>query len=263
MDELQMALAQPFAPSAITWKPGSTTKDGAKCMAMAYADLRAYQERLDQVCGMDWSVRYAPWGDGRIICELTIGGVTRSSTGEMDAQDEKNGMGGTVAEAQAMKRAAAQFGLGRYLYDLPSAWVEFDPQRKRITDAGHKELDNRYAAWYARQTAQKTPRTSETTVKVESSVDVLPESPASIWETPAAHAKKPDTLSAAQLQRIHILGKEIHGEAWAVEGPKMVSEISNGATSSKQLTPAEAAALIRDLEAKRKQTNGNGHKQAA
>lgn len=144
-------LAQPFPPEAIEWLPGSATKDGAKCMAMAYADLRAYQERLDEVCGLDWSVAYKPWGDGRIICELTICGVTRSSTGEMGAQDEKNGMGGTVAEAQAMKRAAAMFGLGRYLYNLPSVWVEFDAQRKRITEAGQAELTNRYKTWYAKK----------------------------------------------------------------------------------------------------------------
>jgi len=84
-----------------------------------------------------------------------------------------------------------------------------------------------------------------------------------IWETPAQHAKKPDTLSAAQLQRIHILGREVHGKDWETEGPRMVAEISNGKTSSKDLTAAEAAALISDLEAKRKQPNGNGHKVAA
>lgn len=120
-------------------------------MAMAYADLRAYQERLDEVCGLDWSVVYKPWGDGRIICELTVCSVTRSSTGEMAAQDEKNGMGGTVAEAQAYKRAAAMFGLGRYLYDLPSVWVDYDAQSKRISKAGQMELDTRYAAWYSKK----------------------------------------------------------------------------------------------------------------
>lgn len=151
MDDLLTKLAEPFAPDAITWKPGAT-KDN-KCLALAYADLRAYQDRLDEVCGLDWAVRYAPWNERRIICELTIHGVTRSSTGEYDAQDEKNNMGGTVAEAQAMKRAAAQFGLGRYLYDLPSVWVEFDSQRKRISDAGQAELDKRYQQWYARKMA--------------------------------------------------------------------------------------------------------------
>lgn len=152
-NDLLAKLAEPFPPKYITWKPGASKE--SKCMALAYADLRAYMERLDALCGLDWSVRYAPWDSSRIICELTINGVTRSSTGEMDAQDEKNNMGGTVAEAQSFKRACAMFGLGRFLYELPSVWVEFDPQRKRITDAGQKELDTRYTLWYAKATQKR------------------------------------------------------------------------------------------------------------
>lgn len=144
-------LLRPFEPAAVTWKPGAT-KDN-KCLALAFADLRAYQERLDEVCGLDWCVEYQPWGDNRIIARLTIGGVTRCSTGEMEPQDEKNGMGGTVAEAQAFKRACAAFGLGRYLYDLPSVWIDYDAQRRRITEAGMAELESRYKAWYARKMA--------------------------------------------------------------------------------------------------------------
>lgn len=155
MIDLLTQLATPFEPEYITWKPGSTTKEGDKCMALAYADLRAYMERLDAVCGLDWSVAYEPWGDSRIICRLTISGVTRASTGEMSTQDVKNEMGGTVAEAQSFKRAAAMFGLGRFLYDLPSVWVAYDSQRKRITEVGQRELDGRYATWYAKKT--KTP----------------------------------------------------------------------------------------------------------
>lgn len=156
MDSLLDQLSVPFKPEHITWKPGRTTKEGDKCMAMAYADLRAYQDRLDDVCGLDWGVEYQSWGDGRIIARLTIAGVTRASTGEMEPQDEKNGMGGTVAEAQAFKRAAAMFGMGRYLYDLPSVWVDYDAQARKISKAGQAELDNRYKAWYERKMAALT-----------------------------------------------------------------------------------------------------------
>jgi hypothetical protein len=119
--------------------------------------------RLDEVCGIDWSVIYEPWGEDRIICRLTIAGVTRSSTGETTDESERSEIGGTVAEAQAFKRACAMFGLGRYLYDLPTIWVDFDAQRKRISDAGLRELNERYATWYAkkRAAAQQAP-TSDT-----------------------------------------------------------------------------------------------------
>ena len=163
MNALLAQLSEPFDPKYLTWKPGATTKDGNKCMAMAYADLRAYMERLDNVCGLDWSCRYVPWIGNKIICELTINGVTRSSTGDADPQDEKNELDAYVAEAQAFKRAAVMFGLGRSLYSLPSAWVEYDPQRKKITDNGKRELQQRYEDWYKKTMAAKPMRVVDTT----------------------------------------------------------------------------------------------------
>ena len=102
MSDLLTQLRLPFHPSQVEWKPGATNKDKTRCIAMAYADLRAYQNRLDEVCGLDWAVTYTPWGD-RIVCHLTIQGVTRSSVGEADAQSEKSEIAGTAAEAQAFQ----------------------------------------------------------------------------------------------------------------------------------------------------------------
>jgi hypothetical protein len=124
-------LSKPFHPSRITWRPGALTGKKDKALALAYADLRAYQNRLDETCGMDWSVSYTPWGD-RIICHLTINGITRSSTGEADSDSERSEIAGTSAEAQAFKRACAMFGLGRYLYSLPSLWVEYDAPQSAL-----------------------------------------------------------------------------------------------------------------------------------
>jgi hypothetical protein len=134
LDELR----KPFHPSQVTWKPGAVKGDRA--LALAYADLRAYMNRLDEVCGSDWSVAYEPWGEDRIICRLTILGVTRSSTGETTNESERSEIGGTVAEAQAFKRASAMFGLGRYLYNLPTGWADYDPATKRFTDKAKARL---------------------------------------------------------------------------------------------------------------------------
>lgn len=149
MDKTMLELSKPFPVKYITWKPGATTKARDKALAMPYADVRAYQKRLDEVCGLNWSVTFKPWEGGRIICELTINSVTRSSTGE----SEGGGNAGTSAEAQAFKRAGAMFGLGRYLYDLPKVWVEYDAQRKRVTDGGEADLRKRYTTWYERKMA--------------------------------------------------------------------------------------------------------------
>lgn len=242
MSELLSQLAQPFKPEHITWKPGHTKE--SKCMAMAYADLRAYQERLDEVCGLDWSVRYLPWSDSRIICELTIGGVTRSSTGEMDAQDQKNGMGGTVAEAQAMKRAAAQFGLGRYLYDLPSVWVDFDAQRKRISDSGQAELDKRYRDWYARKVGtQNAPK-----------------------PTQKAQDEKEGTPPH---QRMWGQGLSVFGDDWDMARPWLLSKWTTNATpdntrnSAAELSDDEKDLVADYLKEKSQQLKGIWPKQKA
>jgi hypothetical protein len=79
-----------------------------------------YLERLDEVVGpTNWSVEVLPWGDTRLIAKLTICGVSKTATGEGDPADANCG---TIAEAQAKKRACAEFGLGRYLYNLPEVW---------------------------------------------------------------------------------------------------------------------------------------------
>lgn len=154
MDEKILELSKPFEPECISWLPGATNKDRTKAMVMAYADLRAYMNRLDDVFGAEWSNTVTPWGD-KLIVTVTINGVSRSSTGEPDSESVKSGNAGTVTEAQAFKRACAMWGLGRYLYELPSAWVAFDAENKRIPDQEIKNLNKRYADWYARQsTAQ-------------------------------------------------------------------------------------------------------------
>lgn len=248
--ELLKKLAEPFPPDAISWLPGSTTKDGNKCMAMAYADLRAYMHRLDEVCGLDWAVHYAPWEQGRIICELTLyvgdalgrrEDITRSSTGEYSAQDEKNNIEGTVAEAQAFKRAAAMFGLGRYLYDLPSVWVEFDPQRKRISEAGQRELDNRYRTWYNKTTAQKPRRVEPTTGEI---VDANPVNDVE-FDNPFMVA------SNEEVEELEATGEDFYGEEWKERRADLAHAISKQRTRNPyELTPKEVARLIDGINKK-------------
>ena len=90
-----------------------------------------YEDRLNAVCPDLWSVSFRPWGETRLICDLSIQGSTRSSTGEFAAGDFAPG---TSAEAQAFKRACVKFGLGRYLYDVPIHWVGYDERSKKLTE---------------------------------------------------------------------------------------------------------------------------------
>jgi hypothetical protein len=136
LEELTTELSKPFEPKDVSWKPQATSGDRA--LAIAYADARAYQDRLNQVAGSDWSDSYTVLDGGAVVlCELTVCGVTRSDVGEADPGDRNTA---TSALAQAFKRAAVKFGVGRYLYDLPKTWVDWDAQRKRFTPEARREL---------------------------------------------------------------------------------------------------------------------------
>lgn len=141
-------LKAPFAPSKISWRVGSTTKDKSKGMALAYVDARDVQDRLDEVCGVEnWQCRYVPMHDKKTVCEIGIRHFVHGSP-ELDERGawkhpqafewiwKSDGAGDSDIEAEkgalsdAFKRAAVRFGIGRYLYDLESPWVELDTYEK-------------------------------------------------------------------------------------------------------------------------------------
>lgn len=141
--ELVDALEVPLDPSVIEWRVINTSKDKARGQVIPYADQRAYTDRLNALfTPAGWTRRYAVHTSANfqrsqdqktvakvfVTCDLTIFGIgSHSATGEEWADDEN---AGTSAEAQSFKRAAACFGLGRYLYYFTGLWVDLD-ERKR------------------------------------------------------------------------------------------------------------------------------------
>jgi hypothetical protein len=71
-----------------------------------------------------------PTGKVLVTCTLTITGLGCHSGSGEEWADEENAM--TAAEAQAFKRSASCFGLGRYLYNLSEMWVPLDEHRRPI-----------------------------------------------------------------------------------------------------------------------------------
>ena len=144
-DALFTQLAEPFGPSEIKWRVTHTSHDGTRGAVIAFADPRAYTDRLNQLfTPSGWTRNYdvttvsavsrqkrdkiIQTGKVLVTCTLTIARLgTHSGSGEQWA-DEQNAM--TGAEAQAFKRASSCFGLGRYLYNLPETWVDLDGQGK-------------------------------------------------------------------------------------------------------------------------------------
>ena len=148
IQELLVALSEPFDPEVVEWRVTNTS--GKRGQVVAYADQRAYTDRLnDLFTPLGWTRKYAVQtvqnfevprkGDGKntiitakvmVTAEVTIHGLgTHAGTGEEWAIDE-NAL--TRAEAQAFKRACSCFGLGRYFYDLPRTWVDVDENRRPL-----------------------------------------------------------------------------------------------------------------------------------
>lgn len=136
-------LAAPFPLEYLEWRVGSTNSDKSKGMALCYVDARAVMDRLDSTCGPDgWQNTYSAGVGGSIICNI---GVLTEGTwvwkadgaGATDVEGEKGAL------SDAFKRAAVRWGVGRYLYDLKSPWVDLEPagRSQRIKDSERSKLD--------------------------------------------------------------------------------------------------------------------------
>lgn len=144
-DALFAQLAEPFDPSEIKWRVTHTNREGTRGAVIAYADPRAYTDRLNQLfTPTGWTRSFEvstlsaitrmkrdkliQTGKVLVTCTLTIAGLgTQSDCGEEWA-DEENAM--TSAQAQAFKRAASCYGLGRYLYNFREMWVLLDDHKQ-------------------------------------------------------------------------------------------------------------------------------------
>lgn len=119
-------LRAPFPPERISWRVGSTTQDKKKGMALAYIDARDVMDRLDQVCGPEGWQRQYPHANGKTVCAIGIKVGDEwiwkaDGAGDSDVEAEKGAL------SDAFKRAAVSWGIGRYLYDVDSPWVEIEP----------------------------------------------------------------------------------------------------------------------------------------
>lgn len=168
---------KPFPYKDIEWRlqQCGEKKDGSiwgKCLA--YITSRAVQERLDEVCGTDgWRSEIRKDGNA-YLCTLSIrvkhedGSIEWiSRTDGADATDIESVKGGISG---AIKRAAVQFGIGRYLYDLEEGWVTVCENGryfgKTKTEKQFRWNPPELPAWALpeeeKETFQKTDKTSKT-----------------------------------------------------------------------------------------------------
>lgn len=138
-DALLMQLKNPFPPEKVKYRIGVTNADKSMAIALAYIDSRDVQKRLDEVVGIsNWRSRMERF-DGGFVCtiDIRINGewVSRSdAAGDTHVEPVKGGA------SDALKRAAAQWGIGRYLYYLPNQWVRTKKSGRTVVLAEKPEL---------------------------------------------------------------------------------------------------------------------------
>jgi Rad52/22 family double-strand break repair protein len=153
-------LRRPPSPAAVQFKIQNAVDEAAQ--VAAYVDARLVFDRLDRVCGHQWSAAFAELHEALIPppvdrngelresapvyvrCRLTLYGVTREDVGE--GRDPK------AAFSDAIKRAAVNFGIGRALYAMRLPWLregEADSELRR-NRRGRLVLDGRSEDWCRR-----------------------------------------------------------------------------------------------------------------
>jgi len=185
LDLLAAHLRAPFPPAEIKFLPKSPVQRGDAwvCLALPYADKRMYEDRLNALVPDRWSTpAMTPLVAGNklvipvtlVICEIAhtdVGEAFLTSLSRKgEPREEENAA--TEAYSQAFRRACAQVGLGRYLYDSPKVWVPYDPQKRAIA-LSEEEL---------RQLAERLYR----------KVGLLPASPSAQSQAATASSVPPD-----------------------------------------------------------------------
>lgn len=129
-------LAKPFPSYDIEWRVqrASNGNGGPKAVVIPYVTNRAIMSRLDKIFGPgNWKNEYIPWGQKGVLCGISVKvdgeWVTKyDGAEETNIEPVKGGLSGS------MKRAAVQWGIGRYLYSLDEAWVNITNQRTKTSN---------------------------------------------------------------------------------------------------------------------------------
>ena len=217
-------LAEPFDPSEIKWRVTHTSRDGNRGAVIAFADPRAYTDRLNLLfTPTGWTRTYEvatlssvtrmkkdkliQTGKVLVTCILTITGLGCHSGSGEEWADEENAM--TSAEAQAFKRAASCFGLGRYLYDFTEVWVPLNEHRQPIQfpplpqwalPRTHRSGKAQPASGPRPPAIQRGPIDQKTTAKIEGFRRILGDAIYGeiLWR--AGHARRANDIPNAQFQ---------------------------------------------------------------
>lgn len=136
-NEILKKLQAPFPPEEIEWRIGATSTDKKRGIALAYVTNRAIQNRLDDIFGcFGWKNEYKEWRDKSQICGISVYDDEKQEwVTKWDGADNSNFEATKGGLSDAMKRAGYQWGIGRYLYNLDTVWVQTEVVGKSVVMA--------------------------------------------------------------------------------------------------------------------------------
>lgn len=132
--EIMAALQAPFKPDEIEWMVKTVSKEKMKGLALPYVSNRAIQKRLDETVGIEnWKNEFIEWKEKNQLCGISIR-INGEWITKYDGASDTNVDGTKGGISGSMKRAAVQWGIGRYLYNIPEIWADV----KQIGAKGYK-----------------------------------------------------------------------------------------------------------------------------
>ncbi|MCP1134371.1 Rad52/Rad22 family DNA repair protein [Paenibacillus polysaccharolyticus] len=238
--EVMKRLQEPFPPEEIEWRVGSTNGDKTKGIALAYVTNRAIQNRLDEVFGVfGWRNEYREWKEKSQLCGISVK-VEGEWITKWDGADDSNMEAVKGGLSDAMKRAAYQWGIGRYLYKLENMWVPIKAAGRSHVLVSEPQLPQwalpegfRYNG--KRQAVDPPPQEeSKTETTQKKNTDNNQENTTTSL-----------MISVAQIKYSHRIKNDKHISD--DDFKMMVSQVGNGKESIKDLTKKEASILINQL----------------
>lgn len=128
-------LDEPFHTCDIEWRIQQSGKTGTGkvwAMVLAYVTNRAIMKRLDDVCGKaGWKNEYRDIpNNGGVECGISIK-VGDEWITKWDAAEQTQVEAVKGGRSGAMKRAAVQWGIGRYLYELEEGFAQISTEKSQ------------------------------------------------------------------------------------------------------------------------------------
>lgn len=216
MQEKFEALRAQFDSSLVKHRMGQLAADQQSAVALPYVDSHVVEQRLNDVLGVTgWQTQLTVSGIA-ITCRLSIlvdGHWLQKEDGSAisDAPPDRREIAVKAAMSDAFKRAAAQWGVGRYLYQLP---VQHVPVKTNAS--GRLELDwDSIATETSSKTeaASSTASTATTASATTASATAANEESAPAEEATVAKSAAEASESDATAKTVEVVATPTHSEA--------------------------------------------------